>query len=116
MTSLASLIILNRHCELNGISMRQLCILTLLEHGPKNPSMLAAALAITPAAITGQTATLTSKGYISAPTPIAAAERARSMTSAKPDGRLRELRITAAGKNVLRAAHQALLKQAERVS
>jgi DNA-binding MarR family transcriptional regulator len=62
--SIRNLLVLNHHCTVHDISMRQLALLTVLTDGMIRPSDLAKRLYITPSAMTGQIDSLEHKGYI----------------------------------------------------
>ena len=62
--TLTPLLTLAQTCKAEGISLHHLCVLVTLEQGPRTPGEIAKALAITPAAITGQIDALAAKGKV----------------------------------------------------
>ena len=62
--NLDALIPLDLHSTEHGITLRQLAVLTLLEHGPVPPRDIASRLQVTSSAVTGQLDALSARGYV----------------------------------------------------
>jgi DNA-binding MarR family transcriptional regulator len=93
--TLTPLLTLAQTCKEEGISLSHLCILVSIEDGPKTPSQIAKALAITPAAMTGQIDALAAKGKI---------ERHDD----ERDRRRVHIRLTPTGRQILHTATERL--------